>query len=308
MRVACLTTLDNGNTMRHLARGLRRLPGVEATAYCKHKDWYLHVPDETIDRWSEYPTPPDADAHIIHDHTYIDLDQKQLLPSTPTLVKCNGTFARNYAPLLTHAAREHGATLVSSPCDHSLASRLGYSIQTLGPLTDTHTYPNRPVKGDHPPVIITHCARGTKGTQEILRQLQPYRRRADIEVDIITETPWEENMLRKARSHIYIDQYKPTPTIPGAAWQAFGVSAVESLILGCLVITNPLHPYVHQHYPDQPFITRPTITESLETALQILEGNNHTTNMDRQWALDHFDVENQAPRWHRQLRWMTENP
>lgn len=314
MKVACLTALDNGNTLRHIARGLRRHTPAEATAYCHHKDWYLHVPDPEIDRWHSYPEIPDADAYIISDHTYDHHDIYSHIPEgTPILVKCNGHFARNNGESLQELVKDTKAILVTSPCDYTLASAVGFSIQTLGPLTDQQTYPQtppRPTPKENDGIVISHCARPGKGTPTILRALQPYRRKKNITLDIITETPWSDCMQRIAASHIYIDQW------PDHQYnlQAFGVSTVEALMHTCIAINGPLHPYVEHHLPGHPIVTRPSIQDSLDTAIQFLTSTDQhpgvLTFMRREahrWATDHFDVSTQAPRWHELLEWMREN-
>lgn len=316
MKIACLTTLDNGNTLRHLARGLRRHTGADATAYCHHQDWYLHVPDPTIDRWNNYPEIPDADAYIISDHTFIELHPPaQTHPqfwNHPVLVKCNGHFARANGPFLQHriSLYPNPPILVTSPCDYTLASAVGFSIQTLGPLTDKETYP--PTVDREPPstIRISHCARPGKGTPQILKTLQPYRRKKNIEIDIITETPWQECMTRRAKTHIHIDQW-PSPQYN---MMAFGISTVEALIQGCIAINGPLHPYVQHHLPDHPIIERPSLSDSLDTAIELLTSPDshpglltYMNNEAAKWATEHFDVSTQAPRWHELLTWMAEN-
>jgi len=117
-------------------------------------------------------------------------------------------------------------------------------------------------------------------------------------------------MQRRSRSHIYIDQW------PDHQYNmmAFGISTVEALIQECIAINGPLHPYVEHHLPDHPIIVRPSLTDSLDTAIQLLTSTDMHPGIltlmrteARKWATEHFDVSTQAPRWLELIKWMAEN-
>lgn len=309
MRVALVAVMDNGNTMRHLARGLRDYCGVDATLYMLGKDTHVNVPDGSVARLTVEEGKVGwlgtmADALITNDHTYFQFTEELRDRWQTILVKCNGTYARKYGPWFEADRQRHGTTYVTSPADYTLASALGFSIQTLGPLIDHRLLP----KPDQQPgkIIVGHCPTSdAKGTQEVIEALQTYRKRGDIEIDLVEGQPWSDCVQRKARHHIHIDQWNTLG--------AFGINAVEALALGSLVINSPLHPYVRMHYtldtgaPDTPFIDYQTLKECVHAAINHIHERRKqylpiATPHGRQWALRHFDIKHQAPRWHKLIQ------
>ena len=293
MKVACLALLDNGNFMRHAARGLRDYCQVDATAFHGSPDHYLHIPDDTVQPFDAFNTD-DYDVFLLNDHTYYAYHH--VFQDQPRLVKCNGTWAKAHRAWLTHDYTRHDTLYLSSPLDVTVARALPFSIQTLPPLIDTRLLP--PPRFPDDTITVGHAPTSKrKGTPYILDQLYPYTRTHTIDVDVITDTPWTDAIQRKAQCHIFIDQatqHDPDPTV--AARGAIGVNALESLALGSLVLANPLHPYVHHHFPD--------ITEYIERFPHRLEwainwaGTHPFTDTATRWAEDHFDIKTQAPRLH----------
>ena len=77
-----------------------------------------------------------------------------------------------------------------------------------------------------------------KGTLEIIEATKGY------DFDLITGVSWDECLIRKAKSHIFVDQIdhydrsKFKFRDKQYVWPALGKSGLEALHLGCLVITH----------------------------------------------------------------------
>jgi hypothetical protein len=286
--------MDNGNFMKHAATGLRDYCHVKATAYVQNPPTYVNIPDTTVERWNGDPTTlPDADCYLLNDHTYFH--HYEHFKEKPRLVKCNGTFARSMGGWFMWDYTKHGTLYLSSPCDYTLASALPFSIQTLPPLIDIRLLPEPAFSPDT--ILVGHApTNDTKGTKEILAALHPYRKRGDITIDMITETPWTEAILRKARCHIFIDQVND--------WGAFGINAVESLALGSLVLNSPLHGYTQHHFRKTLLHVFPDDLDNLlSTPLNdLLVPNHYNTDTARQF----FDLSTQAPKLVAWVRYVTE--
>lgn len=111
-----------------------------------------------------------------------------------------------------------------------------------------HTTYTRVPKRDTGKLIIGHYPSNAdvKGTWEIVQMLEPFRDYYEIRVDT-SLIPHEENVKRMAECHIYIELFKPT--LNGKDYGCFGVTAFESAGLGCMTITQNLHPGVyHEAY------------------------------------------------------------
>jgi hypothetical protein len=302
MKIACLALLDNGNFMRHLARGLRDYCHIDATAYHGSPDTYLHIPDPTVKPWPDYATRiPDADAYVLNDHTYLQLCQQ--FKDKPRMVRCSGTFTRDVGGWMQWDYVKHGTLYVSTPCDYTVASALPFSIQTLTPLIDHRLLPPSNFPDDH--IIVGHAPTNPfKGTRAILQALHPYRKAGTITIDVIEDTPWQDAIKRKARCALFIDQVTDQePDHPGTARGAFGVNALESLALGSQVLANPLHPYTMQHYPDCPIHPFPN---DFERCLKWVQDPPEWHTHGAAWAIWNFDIQIQAPKWHQWLTWLLE--
>ncbi len=92
-------------------------------------------------------------------------------------------------------------------------------------------------------VLISHSPFGPgkfkeKGTGEIIETVKEY------DFDLITGVSWNKCLIRKAKSHIFIDQIdhydrdKFKFTDKDYVWPALGKSGIEAMHLGCLVITH----------------------------------------------------------------------
>ena len=297
MKIACIGMMDNGNFLRHAARGLRDYCGCTAMAWIQNPDTYVNIPDDTVIRWhphgqqgrdiNEYP---DADFYLLNDHTYFH--HYRFFKDKPRLVKCNGTFARDQGGWFQWDYVKHNTHYLSSPCDYTLARALPFTIQSIPPLIDVRLFP-APNFGET--IRVGHAPTNPyKGTKAILEALHPYKRKGMIEVDLITQTPWTDAIQRKAQCHIFIDQAPPDVPHPGVSRGAFGINAVEALALGSLVLNEPLHPYVLHHYDGGiPLFQFP---ESLSYLLTSLQDPTHTIEPAPDWARDHFDISTQVPR------------
>ena len=295
MKVAFLSIMDNGNWCRHMARGLRDYCGIDAVSYALQEDTYLNIPDDTVESlWKCYEgTLPDADFYITNDHTYFQLTDK--FPK-PTIIKCNGTFARKYGAWFEADRLRNGNLYITSNTDYTLARALGFSVQTIGPVYDHRLLPKPDFSTDR--IWIGHAPTGpTKGTQDIAKHLQKYRRDGTVHIDFITNTPWKECIKRKSRCHIFIDQVND--------WGAFGINAIESLALGSMVLNSPLHPYVRQHITHNPLFIFP---EQLPTALSIPNQRTPTEyqvqEQAQHWAKQYFDISTQAPKLKDWITWL----
>ena len=309
MKIACIALMDNGNFMRHAARGLRDYCGLDAVAYVANPDTYVNIPDETVEPWQPRSGYPDADFYLLNDHTYFY--HYRHFRKFPRLVKCNGTFARDQGGWFMWDHIKHDTTYISSPCDWTLAAALPFSIQTIGPLYDHRLIP----PPTRPQDKITICHAPTtkhKGTDAILKHLHPYRKDNTIEIDIITRTPWQQAIIRKANAHIFIDQYtKGQPNHQGRARGAFGINTIEALELNSIVLNNPLHPYVHHHLNPIPMLEFP---QDLETAIytaqtyytqgeSVLQAFNNSNNY-QSWARRHFDISQKSYELRDWIEWV----
>lgn len=294
--------MDNGNFMKHAAVGLRDYCNVDATAYIANPPTYVNIPDKTIKKLRP-PDFPDADVYLLNDHTYFY--HYRHFKDKPRIVKCNGTFARDMGDWFMGDYLRHGTLLLSSPCDYSLASALPFSIQTIGPLYDHRLLPEPAFSKDK--IMVGHAPTNPhKGTQHILNALHKYRKNGTIDIDIITDTPWTEAIQRKAHCHIFIDQYTVQEAdTPGTARGAFGINAIESLDLGSLVMTNPLHPYVIQHLPRHPLYTFPEhLTQALTSIGEYTA--RPETHSTPEWTRYYFDLYYQAPRLLAWIKYVTQ--
>ena len=127
----------------------------------------------------------------------------------------------------------------------------GKDITYLAPHTDLKPVDKRKdgklIVGHYPSNAIV------KGTKEIREMLDPFKDIFEIRIDE-TILPHEENLKRIAECHIYIELFKPE--LNGKPYGCFGVTAFEATALGCMVITNDLHPNVyHSVYGKKPFMT-----------------------------------------------------
>lgn len=107
-----------------------------------------------------------------------------------------------------------------------------------------HTTYTRVPKRDTGKLIIGHYPSNAdvKGTWQIVQMLEPFRDYYEIRVDT-SLIPHEENVKRMQACHIYIELFKPT--LNGKDYGCFGVTAFESAGLGCMTITQNLHPGVY---------------------------------------------------------------
>lgn len=299
MKIAFISIMDNGNWCRHMARGLRDYCTLDAISYALDEDTYLNIPDQTVKPlYSQYSGElPDADIYVTNDHTYFQLTDK--FPK-PCIIKCNGTFARKYGPWFEADRIKHGNLYITSNTDYTLASALGFSVQTIGPVYDHRLLPKPAFDPDT--IIVGHAPTGpSKGTEAIAKVLAPYRKNKQIEIDFITKVPWQECIERKSRCHIFIDQVNE--------WGAFGINAIESLALGSSVLNSPLHPYVHQHWHGFtnasriPILEFPThLKHALKTHFQ-----PQTREFNTGWAQAHFDLWYQAPKLKDWITWLQTN-
>jgi hypothetical protein len=130
-------------------------------------------------------------------------------------------------------------------------------VEYLAPHTDL-----KPVdKRKEGKLIIGHYPSNplVKGTKEIMEMLEPFKDDFEIRIDE-TIVPHEDNLKRIAECHIYIELFKPE--LNGKPYGCFGVTAFEATSLGCVVLTNDLHPNVyHSVYGKKPFMTSKYINE-----------------------------------------------
>lgn len=81
-----------------------------------------------------------------------------------------------------------------------------------------------------------------KGTNEIIKAMN--RSFVECDFDLITGVSWDECLIRKAKSHIFIDQIdhydrsKFKFRDKSYVWPALGKSGIEAMHLGCCVITH----------------------------------------------------------------------
>ena len=98
------------------------------------------------------------------------------------------------------------------------------------------------------------------------------------------------------------------PDVAKRARGAFGINAVESLAMGSIVLTNPLHPYVKEHLPT---FTRLLwkFPDTLDTILTNIEQYMYRDEIQDTRKLitrHHFDLRSQAPKLLAWLRYVTE--
>lgn len=123
-------------------------------------------------------------------------------------------------------------------------------IAYLAPHVDLKPVPKR----KDGKLIIGHYPSNpeVKGTKEIREMLEPFKDDFEIRIDE-TILPHEENLKRIGECHIYIELFKPE--LDGKPYGCFGVTAFEATALGCVVITNDLHPITYfKSYGQTPFI------------------------------------------------------
>lgn len=89
-----------------------------------------------------------------------------------------------------------------------------------------------------------------KGTADIIRMLEPFKN--DFEIRIDTKVlPYENNLQRIREVDIYVELFKPE--LNGKPYGCFGVTALESAMMGKTVITQDLeynsHNSVYQSHP-----------------------------------------------------------
>lgn len=113
-----------------------------------------------------------------------------------------------------------------------------------------------------------------KGTNEIIKMLEPFKNDFEIRIDI-TKLPHKENLQRISECHIYIELFKPE--LKGKTYGCFGVTAFEASALGCLVVTNNLHQNVYNDvYNNCPFY----IENTKESFVQLIETIRDVVNHD----------------------------
>lgn len=137
---------------------------------------------------------------------------------------------------------------------------------------------------DDGPIVIAHSPsnRATKGTSTILPVLDNFRRRTDVEVDVIEDVPFDECLRRRARAHILVDQLEPS--IGG-----FGAAAVEAMAAGTAVLADVRHSTAGLasgvHF-DHPPVVHCGTAGALRAELDRLVSDRQVLQAQRLWSLE----------------------
>ena len=106
-------------------------------------------------------------------------------------------------------------------------------------------------------------------------------------LDVITETPWEECMQRKARSHLFIDQLYHPEDIYGISidHHSIGKSGIEAMFLESLVFTRG--EYFGRELPPPPvvWVGRKDIIDLVDYYINHPKEREEKIKEQKAWAL-----------------------
>ena len=131
-----------------------------------------------------------------------------------------------------------------------------------------------------------------KGTKQIIKELK----RRHINYDLILMAKWEDCVLRKSKTHIFVDQIDYNK--PGAVdigWMGgVGKSGLEAMLLKCLVISCGLFKD-YNGIPGPPIVacTKETFSEVLEEYMDSKKIESKVAEQ-YEWAVKYLDPDYQA--------------
>lgn len=137
----------------------------------------------------------------------------------------------------------------------------GFNMLYIAPHTALRHVPKRIQEK----LIVGHYPSNpeVKGTDAIIRMLEPFHNDFEIRIDTKKVTH-QQNLQRVSECHIYIELFAPTQG--GNPYGCFGVSAFEATGLGCLVVTNNINPWAYESvYGQSPFLTPNTEQKFVNT-------------------------------------------
>lgn len=303
MKIAVIVNQDHAGQAFLLARGLRDYTSHDA--YCiRQQNTYMDFPTDFHDLNRHRDKLDAADLLIVNDDFYWQYWETFL--NKPCIVKCHGTFTRHNTGWYQSHFERTGTLFVTSPID-SLSRHVGFSAQHIPPMTDHRLLPTPDPSTDKIVVGTTGRSQipGTqKGTDAVNAFLAKVKALEHVEVDRVDMMPWQgrevngvyvEGCLdRKKRWHVCVDN------LAGA----YGVTAIESLMLGQLVVAN-LNPWVQSFYThDVPPFCSPDYVYKLfeKPALK----SSKTGDISHQWALRNHDLSTQIPKWNHIIEWRYE--
>ena len=125
-----------------------------------------------------------------------------------------------------------------------------------------------------------------KGTEEIEREVK--KKYGDsVNLDVIIDTPWEEAMIRKARSHLFIDQVYNSADRCGVNvdHHSIGKSGIEAMLLESLVFTRG--EYIGRKIPAPPvvWIGRKNFIDLVDYYIEHPEEKEAKIKEQKEWAL-----------------------
>ena len=108
-----------------------------------------------------------------------------------------------------------------------------------------------------------------------------------MNLDVIIDTPWEEAMIRKARSHLFIDQLYNSADRYGVNvnHHSIGKSGIEAMLLESLVFTRG--EYIGRKIPAPPvvWIGRKNFIDLVDYYIEHPEEKEAKIKEQKEWAL-----------------------
>lgn len=180
-----------------------------------------------------------------------DLIRQGVIRRNNCIIRVHGSDARYYPHEYLGLNLQHNLTTIVNGYDYSLASRIGFAIQFIPFMVDTDklwtiaqkTERNGAKDGN---TWISHSPTdpSKKGTNAFVKAVKELKAEGvKIEADIITQTPYDEAIVRKAACDLCFDQASIEMGIG-----TFGMSLIEALAMGKYCIGQYNH-FTYAMYP-----------------------------------------------------------
>lgn len=167
--------------------------------------------------------------------------------------------APKYFNELFQSAKRH----LSDQTEFMRLGKMDYIVSAIDPAI----YKPKPIGSK---LIVGHFPSNpeVKGTNEIIEMLKPFKDQFEIRIGL-KQVSHEEQIKRMQECDVIIELFKPT--LNGKPYGCFGVTALEGLMLGKLVITQDLEDRTYKEaYGDHLFVNAKT-PHQFKTALESIQ-------------------------------------
>jgi molybdopterin synthase catalytic subunit len=313
-----LSITDNGEQNYLLARAMRNYLKWDAKSIVGRETWLGYRTDWTttnnLEEMNEFAE--DCDLFIFQDMLISPTDEtgepstkiQKLANKNNTIISGSGTLMRNNLQALQEMLME-GWHIIPPMSDPTIALYMGaapfehWMIPTAEILDLTKDI-KRKDPGDE--ITLVHAATKTKrkGTKLWRKAVDEVKKTVqNIVYEEITRTPWKEAIRKKATGHVLLNSLGD---------ESYGLSCLESLLLGQIVISN-ITEWDYLLHPDLPMVTT-NKREQGEVIQEVIKyirerapaGKSFDEEDNANWVIEHFSEREVVQRWKKYIRWMGE--